>query len=229
MFIMFDCVLFDFDGTLVSFSQYVNWERACRRIVDLYIRKGLPKEIFSKYLCNPLSLVSHTNEELLKILPKEKALRISEEALRILDAEEFEALPKATIIAGCEEVLRWLRRQGVHVGVVSPNSGQIVSYLLRRHQLRGFVEAIVGRDPRLKIKPYPEQVLSCLERLGCRRERTAFITVDEDGIKAAKASGVHAIVVLSGSIHSVSRLLDAKTDSIVEDFKALLALFQQLC
>ncbi|MEM3693366.1 MAG: HAD family phosphatase [Candidatus Bathyarchaeia archaeon] len=167
-------------------------------------------------------------EELFRILPKEEASKILEEVTRIMDIEEFEALSKATVVPGCEEILRWLRSHNVRVGVVSPHSEQIISYLLRKLKLKGFIQSIVGRSPNLRIKPHPEQVLLCLERMECPKERTALITVDEDGVRAAKTSGIHVIVVLSGSTHSISNLLDARTDSIVEDFKALLSLLQQL-
>lgn len=225
---MFDCVIFDLDETLISFGRHVNWERACRRIVDLYLWRGVPKEIFGRYICNPLSLMSNTQEEIFKVFPREKALKILDEASRILDLEEFEALPRATVVPGCEEVLRWLRGRGVHVGIVSSNSWQVVSYLLKKLKLRGFVESVVGRAPNIKLKPHPEQVLLCLEKMGCQRERTALVAVDEDGVRAGKASGVHVIIILSSSKHSIARLLDAETDSIVENLKALPSLFQQL-
>ncbi|MEM3693367.1 MAG: hypothetical protein QXI39_05035 [Candidatus Bathyarchaeia archaeon] len=52
---MFDCIIFDFDETLVSFGRYINWERAYRRTIDLCLRRGCLK----KSLANPKATPFH--------------------------------------------------------------------------------------------------------------------------------------------------------------------------
>jgi len=225
---MFGCVIFDFDGTLIDLGKYVNWDKACRQIIDLYRSVGLPKDVVMKYSCNPLSLTANTYDDLFKALPEDEANKILEKASRILEVEEFLALSKATVVPGCEEILRWLKAQRVHVGLISSNSGRIISYLLKKFKLNNFVENVVGRQARVRMKPYSDQIHLCLERIGCQPENTALVAVDEDAVRAAKASGIHVIVVLSGSGHPIGRLLDARTDSIVENLRELLSLFQQL-
>jgi beta-phosphoglucomutase-like phosphatase (HAD superfamily) len=225
---MFGCVIFDFDGTLIELGQYVNWDKVCRPIIDLYASAGIPKDVVRRYSHNPLLLMANTYDDLFKALPEEGAYKILEKASHILEVEEFLAISKATAIPGCEEVLRWLKAQKVHVGLISSNSGRIISYLLKKFKLNNFIDNVVGREARVRMKPYSDQLHLCLERIGFRSEGTALVAADEDAVRAARASGIHVIVVLSGSVHTIGRLLDARTDSIVENLHELLSLFQQL-
>jgi beta-phosphoglucomutase-like phosphatase (HAD superfamily) len=224
---MFSCVIFDFDGVLVNLNDYVDWDRARRKIVDLYLRRGISRDIIDRYAHNPLSLMAKTYDELFKILPKEEALKTLEEASRILELEEYKALFKATLVPGCEETLLWLRKRGVRMGVASSNSERIVLRLLKMFRIEEFFESIVGRIPKIRMKPYPEQIQLCLDRMKCLKGNAAFVAIDEDGIKAAKTLGIHAIVIISGLKHPDTRIINTETDTIVESLRALIYFFEQ--
>lgn len=206
----------------------MNWSKASRRVADLYLWRGVPKNVIERYLHNPFSLIANTYDPVFKLFPPDKATEILEEASRILEVEEFEALSKATAVPSCEEVLQWLKERKIHVGVVSTISHRIVLRLLQKLELAGFIEKVVARDVLVKMKPYPDQIKLCLERMGCSQEDAVVVGVDEDDVRAAKALQMHIIIVLPESHSVIAELLDVKTDSMVENLNALLAFFNQL-
>jgi beta-phosphoglucomutase-like phosphatase (HAD superfamily) len=225
---MFGCIIFDFDGVLVNFNDYVDWDKARKKIVDLYLRRGITKDVIDRYAYNPLSLIANTYDELFKVLPKEDALKTLEEASKILELEEYKALFKATLVPGCEETLLWLRKRGIRMGITSSNSERIVLRLLKMFRIEGYFESVVGRIPKIRMKPYPEQIQLCLDKMKCLKGNAAFVAIDEDGIKAAKTLGIHTIVIVSGLRHPDIRIADAKADTVIESLRALTYLFENL-
>lgn len=226
----FNCFLFDFDGTLVNFGNNVNWQAALGQIADLYIKRGVPKYIVSKYSSNPFSLIVNSYDTILDSFSLPEAVRIWDEALRILEAEEVKGARKATPITGCMEVLQWLRQHKLRVGIVSENSGRVVSYVLRRFKMEKLVDVVMARSSRYRMKPYPDQILLCLRKIQQSTNTKLIVALVGDDladIKAGKAAETYVIVVLTESREVLKRLLEAQPDCVIESLYELLALFEK--
>lgn len=228
--VKFNCLLFDFDGTLVNLGNNVNWQAALDQIADLYIKRGVPKHIVSKYSSNPFSLIVNSYDTILGALALPEAVRIWDEALEILEAEEVKGARKATPTKGCMEALQWLKQHELRVGIVSENSERVVSYLLRRFKMDKLVDVVIARSSRYRLKPYPDQILLCLRKIQQSTNTkliAALVGDDVADVEAGKAAEIYVIVVLAESRVVLKRLLEAQPDCVIENLHELLALFEE--
>ena len=83
------------------------------------------------------------------------------------------------------------------------------------------LDVVVGSDEAPRGKPYPDQILVALERLGAEPDDTAYVGDAPFDIAAAKAAGVHAIGVTWGGIHTRERMETEGPDAVVDTAEEL--------
>ena len=194
------CVLFDFDCTLVNLTPFVDWGRARRLIVQAYRKQGVPGHLVKRYGGGSLFLMlTRIYDEMLMRLSPDKAREIQVAAFDALEECEAEGTYNAQSMPGCLKTIQWLKSHSVKVGIVSSNSGRVIVEILSLHGLNPFVDAIAARDARYRMKPYPDQFLLCMKKLGYKPRNSVAVGDSRWDMVAAKEAGILSIGLLTGS------------------------------
>ena len=96
---------------------------------------------------------------------------------------------------GVRELLDFLRAKGCHIAIASSTRTDIVEKELADAGLIGYFSAVVGGDRAQRSKPNPDIFLKAAELLGEKTENCVVIEDSFNGIRAAKAAGMTAIMV----------------------------------
>ena len=96
---------------------------------------------------------------------------------------------------GVRELLDFLRAKGCHIAIASSTRTDIVEKELADAGLIGYFSAVVGGDRAQRSKPNPDIFLKAAELLGEKPENCVVIEDSFNGIRAAKAAGMTAIMV----------------------------------
>ena len=189
-------VVFDLDATLVNLGGFVNWREAHKLAVQAYVEEGCPRSLVSR--CSEKGLFSMLNlmrDELCATLPQADAERVQGKVYDILETFEARGVSQCQLMSGCFEALVWLRENGVRMGVATSNSQSVAEQILEMNELRHFFIAVVGRSPGLRMKPHPDQILVCFERLDVDSRRGVVVGDSVRDVEAAKSAGIYAIAV----------------------------------
>lgn len=96
---------------------------------------------------------------------------------------------------GVRELLNSLCERGCRIAIASSTRTDIVENELADAGLRGFFSAVVGGDQAQRSKPNPDIFLKAAELLGEKPGNCVVIEDSFNGIRAAKAAGMTAIMV----------------------------------
>lgn len=189
-------VVFDLDATLVNLGGFVDWREAYRRVVEAYLECGCSEEMVRR--CSGEGLFNMLNlmwDELCTAHPRGEADRIQGRVYAILTACEAEGVSRCSFMPGCIEVLEWLRERSVKMGIATSNAQENAERILVMKGIRGFFAAVVGRTPQLRMKPHPDQVLTCFEAMGVDPGQGIVVGDSVKDVEAAKAAGAYVIAV----------------------------------
>ena len=118
---------------------------------------------------------------------------------------------------GVRELLDFLRAKGCRIAIASSTRTDIVEKELADAGLIGYFSAVVGGDRAQRSKPNPDIFLKAAELLGEKPENCVVIEDSYNGIRAAKAAGMTAIMVPDQLIpdEEISKLADFVLPSLV--------------
>ncbi len=190
-------MLFDFDETLVNLDDFVDWEKAREAVVQAYLKGGIPNEIIMKYRSS-VRMLSELYEYVLRSYPHRVGNRIQNQASKALEKFEVQAAKKATLMPGAKDVLAWLKSKGVRIGIVSSNSPVAIEVALTRLSIFRFVDAIVGREFPLKMKPNPDEFRHCLRKLRCTPREAVGVGDRTYDVIGAKEVGIFSVAITTG-------------------------------
>lgn len=147
--------------------------------------------------------------------------RAVEDGLR--DAE-VHAVRTAAPTPGSAEVLVAGRESGKRISIVSNNSVPAIAEYLRIHELAGYVDTIVGREPYHPdlMKPNPRSLLIALGELGMTPSASVFIGDSLTDIAAAHTVGV-PVVGLANAAEKEAAFAEAGADVVVTSMTAVAA------
>lgn len=209
------CALFDLDGTLIDSIPLIreSFRYASKKVLG----RMLPDEVLLANVGIPL-------EEQMKIICPEKAKEL-------LDAyrEHNHAFHDEMVrpIDGILEVLDFLKKRGIKIGVVTSKSGPLARRGIKVCGMDRFVDAIVSANDVSRHKPNAEPVLKCLEILGCTPEEAIFVGDSPYDVESGKNAGVLTIAVPFGPFGK-EVLLSRNPDYLAEDVCALKELLIEL-
>jgi pyrophosphatase PpaX len=124
---------------------------------------------------------------------------------------------------GMLDLLGRLHGEGRKLGIVSAKRHDVVELAFEALGFGDVMDVVVGSDGAPRGKPYPDQILVALERLGADPDDTAYVGDAPFDVAAAKAAGVHAIGVTWGGIHARERMEEAGPDAVVDTPEELYA------
>ena len=81
------------------------------------------------------------------------------------------------------------------MGVASNSVRRTVEEMMQRSNLLAYLDFMISNEDVSLPKPDPEMYLLGMSRLGVTPEETLIVEDNENGVRAARASGAHVMVV----------------------------------
>jgi HAD superfamily hydrolase (TIGR01509 family) len=94
-----------------------------------------------------------------------------------------------------EYALAQLRKDGYRLAVASNSIRSTVGLMMDKAALADYLEFQLSNEDVKQAKPHPEIYSRAIEMMGITPQECLIVEDNENGIKAAKASGAHVMVV----------------------------------
>lgn len=182
-------ILFDMDGVLIEAKEW-HYE-ALNRALDLF---GMPISRFD-HLTTFDGLPTRKKLEMLSIergLPAELHEFINE-MKQAYTMEIVHAQCKPNFVH--EYALSRLKAAGYRLAVCSNSVRQTVITMMDKANLSSYLDLMVSNEDVSKGKPDPEMYLKAISEFNLMPTECLIVEDNENGIKAARASGAHVWVV----------------------------------
>ncbi|HLX04281.1 MAG TPA: HAD-IA family hydrolase, partial [Candidatus Binatus sp.] len=167
----------------------VDWAGG-RLILEPYLRSvGAPNELFARIPRGNLPLYdAYRNLAFAEFSPPHMAEAIRH-ASEIIEKIEMAGVDRAQALDGAIEILAALKASGACIAIVTSNSSKTVQRWFDRNGVTS-IDAVVGRDTLLGLKPAPDMLLRALESFSVDRSDAAFVGDSEADIRAAQSCAV---------------------------------------
>jgi HAD superfamily hydrolase (TIGR01509 family) len=182
-------ILFDMDGVLIEAKEW-HYE-ALNRALKLF---GMPISRFD-HLTSFDGLPTLRKLELLTLergLPKELHTFINEMKQKFT-MEIVHTRCKPSFVH--EYALSNLKDRGYKLAVCSNSIRNTVVTMMERAALSGYLDLMISNEDVSRGKPDPEMYVRAMKYFGLESSECLIIEDNENGIKAARASGGHLLVV----------------------------------
>jgi len=221
-----EAVILDFDQTLVDLSRHIEWGDARRNMVETYIAHGV-SPFLTIDIFDPLSMQEKMRDAEIPAISQDHFAKAFTEAEKILEEFEIKAVSESRLEPGALDALRWLRKHGKKIGVVSLNGSRPVRAALEKFQIADYFDAAFYRDSQGRPKPNPDHLLRCLKQLKCKPQKAVMIGDNTTDIMAAKSAGVLFIGVSSGG-YSTAELKWAGAEKTIPSLCELPSVIEEL-
>jgi HAD superfamily hydrolase (TIGR01509 family) len=94
-----------------------------------------------------------------------------------------------------EYALSYLRAQGYHIAVCSNSIRATIELMMAKSGLAGYLDLILSNEDVQEGKPNPEIYLKAMRHFGLTAGECLIVEDNENGIRAARASGGHVLEV----------------------------------
>jgi len=186
---MYKLWMFDFDNTIARLEPEVDWAGG-RLILEPYLRSvGAPDELFARIPRGNLPLYDAYRTLTLMESNHAQATENLRHASEIIESIELKGVDRAQPLEGAIETLAKLKVSGAAVAIVTSNSSKTVARWFDRNR-GASIDAIVGRDTLLGLKPGPDMLIRALELFSVDRSEAAFVGDSDADVRAAQSCGV---------------------------------------
>jgi HAD superfamily hydrolase (TIGR01509 family) len=179
------CVIFDMDGTLTRTNEliFASFNHVAAKYLGTTMK---PPEI--------ISLFGPPEEGGLAKLVGENHATAAMDDLCAFYQENHTMM--ASLHAGVEEVLHFLRRQGVRQAIFTGKGRRTTAITLDAFNIRSYFDLIVSGTDVNHHKPHPEGIRKVLDALGVPAEETLMVGDSLADIGASRGAGVRIASVL---------------------------------
>jgi len=127
-------------------------------------------------------------------------LDVAETTMQTIQQEipYFQSLEKIDPMPGLVNLLENLQESGIPMAVASSSDAAIIDIILDKSGLRKYFKHTVSSSEIGKSKPEPDVFLHAAKLLGVAPENCIVFEDSKNGIKAAKAAGMHCIAYSGG-------------------------------
>jgi phosphoglycolate phosphatase len=211
-------VLFDIDGTLVTFKFDVKGTREA--LLAELSRSGLDT--------SGLDLSTPTQQMVDAAKARSKKAGVDFAALRgrlysILDGFEVESSRSAEMFPQTRPTLLHLRSRSIRLAVLT-NSGRKAAFeVLRRGRILECFDFVLTREDVESMKPSPDGILSAVARFSLPKEDVCYVGDGLLDIAAAKGAGLRIISVATGT-QLPERLREEGADCVISNLSELPAI-----
>ena len=186
---MYKLWMFDFDNTIARLEPEVDWAGG-RLILEPYLRSiGAPDELFARIPRGNLPLYDAYRTLMLAESNQPSVIEVLQRASNIIEKLELAGVDRARPLEGAVEILAALKASGAAIAIVTSNSSKTVQRWFDRNGAAS-IDAIVGRDTLLGLKPAPDMLVRALELFSVDRSEAAFVGDSDADIRAAQSCGV---------------------------------------
>ena len=195
-------ILFDMDGVLIEAKEW-HYE-ALNRALKLF---GMPISRFD-HLTSFDGLPTLRKLEMLTLergLPKELHVFINEMKQKFTMEIVHERCKPMSIH---EYALSNLKDKGYKLAVCSNSVRNTVETMMQRSALSGYLDFMMSNEDVNRGKPDPEMYVRSMEHFALKPTECLIIEDNENGIKAARASGGHLLVVKEVTEVNLSNIIN---------------------
>jgi len=154
-------------------------------------------------------------EKYLKRMPS----KAEEEAVYALKTKLMAERPKAPILPMMQQLVEFLRQEGIQVFVVTGSKQPSLVEKLNGHFGMQASNIISGADVK-QGKPHPEPYLIAWQRSQLPKENCVVVENAPMGVEAAKAAGIYTLAVNTGKLNN-EVLTNAGADALFKDTESL--------
>jgi HAD superfamily hydrolase (TIGR01549 family) len=217
---MYKLWMFDFDNTIARLEPEVDWPGG-RVLLERYLRSiGAPEELFTRFPRGNLPLYDAYRALMLAEANSPQANQTLRHASGIIEKIELAGVDRAQALEGAVEMLAALKASAAPIAIVTSNSSKTIKRWFERNG-GAPIDAIVGRDTLLGLKPAPDMLNRALELFSVDRAEAAFVGDSEADIRAAQNCGVR-FYGIAPTDDSRDRLIAAGASEIFGSPAALL-------
>ena len=211
---MFDCILFDFDGTVFDTVEGIT--KSVRYALN---KVGLDAELESlRCFAGPPLADKFMEVYGFDRAAAEQAVRDYRERYRPIGMNECCVFP------GIKELLEKLRAAGKTVGIATSKPQELAEELLRRENMLGLFQVICGSRPDGNDSAKWQVVQRAMELCGAVKENTILVGDTKYDVAGAHKVGIACVGVRYGYA-AEGELEAAGADAIVEDLPELESFF----
>ncbi|MGH8353093.1 MAG: phosphoglycolate phosphatase [Pseudomonas sp.] len=125
------------------------------------------------------------------------------------------------VYPGVLETLKWLKKQGVELALITNKPERFVAPLLDALKLGRYFRWIIGGDTLPQQKPDPAALLYVMQLAGVSAEQALFIGDSRNDVLAAKAAKVRCVALSYGYNHG-RPIHEESPTLVVDDLRELL-------
>ena len=207
---MFDCILFDFDGTVFDTVEGIT--KSVRYALN---KVGLDAELESlRCFAGPPLADKFMEVYGFDRAAAEQAVRDYRERYRPISMNECCVFP------GIKELLEKLRAAGKTVGIATSKPQELAEELLRRENMLGLFQVICGSRPDGNDSAKWQVVQRAMELCGAVKENTILVGDTKYDVAGAHKVGIACVGVRYGYA-AEGELEAAGADAVVEDLPEL--------
>ena len=222
---MIKAVIFDFDGTLITFNLDI---KACRsEIINHLIQQGFPHTLFSKKetAFDMLEKVRHYLK--IKGIETQKFAKIKMKVFSIVESFELESAKTTKMFQGIPETLIELRKMELKIALCTISGKKATTYSLKRFQINQLFDAVITRDSVPEVKPNPIHLQTTLDALNVGHEEAVIIGDSTKDMVCASKLDILAVGVTTG-LSSKESLINTGAHYIVSSVNEILPIIQRL-
>ena len=209
-------VLFDLDGTLVTFNFDVQGSR--KALFAELTKLGFDMSNLS--LTSPTqNVIDAARSQAETGRAKIDFGRVRERLFSILDGFELDSGRSVTAFPEAKETLANLRGFA-KLGVLTNSGRKAASRILGRSSLLGYFDFVLTRDDVDAMKPSPEGVNKAVAMFALPKEKVVYVGDGLLDIIAAKAAGLKVISVATGN-YTVEKLKSEGADVVLGSLSEL--------
>jgi HAD superfamily hydrolase (TIGR01549 family) len=189
--------IFDFDNTIARLEPEVDWAGGRRELEPMLRELGVPEDLFEKFPRGNLPLYGATRARLLELIDDRasgfsatRMRSILRRASKMIEKYEMAGVDRAAPLEGGIDLLQCLKKESARLAIVTSNSSRTIRRWFANHRLGRLIDAIVGRDSLLALKPSPEMISRALELCGTRAKDSAFVGDADSDFRAAAELGI---------------------------------------
>lgn len=213
-------ILFDLDGVILDTeSMYMNLMLEFNDSYKIHISKDY-------YISNFLGKTKNQINDILvgNILEKELVEEYWDGLLKY--REDYINENKINIKNGFFDLVDYLKKNNIAIGIVTSNSLQLVKKLLIKAQIDiNIFDIIITRDDANATKPYPDLYLIALKKLNINSNQVIAIEDSNVGIISAASAGIRVINV--ADIDNVTNVNKEKCFAIVQSLDNIINIFEE--
>ena len=182
-------VIFDMDGVIFDTERF--YLDCCIPAAE---KLGMERIEEVSFRCIGLTK-EETDRRMLEFYGPDAPLDDFEREVSAVFRQRYEELKHMPVKPGAEALLSWLKQRQVPLALASSTRIAIVTQELKDAGLYGYFDVIIGGDMVSRSKPEPDIFLKAAELLGEKPDNCIVIEDSFNGIRAAKAAGMTAVMV----------------------------------